>query len=218
MALAVSGASGCIEWLEVAEPAPEIGGGAAADALPTVAPAAPPTSGPRLDGKGPLVPRTPGLRVSGGYWTRVRLDLADLWLPFTWLVADAAPVEDIGRAPHLNLRLLASSHRSGGAEVGVPTLRAVIPLAVPAGTALDAVQGLVFGPEAMEGSSISLRTTREMTWLVTPERLLLEEVGPLLVRGALEGTARRGRESTRVRRFRAGFLALRAPSGRALVD
>jgi hypothetical protein len=208
-ALAAPALPGCPEWLEVD---PDAGSDVATPADPDgalsflpldLAPALP-VPPPRADGRGPLVPATPGLRVPDGTWLRARLDVADLWMPYAWLAAAEA-------GPRLVLRL----HATGGPETAgrspFPLLRAVLSLAVPEGTTLEAMSGLALGAEALDGSIVGLETAGDHHWLVRPTRLLLEEVTPRAVKGLLEGEARRGTKSPKTRSFQAGFVALRAP-------
>ncbi|MFT7580384.1 MAG: hypothetical protein ACI9MR_002053 [Myxococcota bacterium] len=195
---------GCLEWLEVddgdAENPDE--GPAIAAGRPAVRPNAPPTAG----GSGPIVPATPGLRVpQAGYWTRARLDVGDIVLPYTWVAFNA-------RAGSVIMRF-EGAHR-GVNEYGVqtpPTLRAVIPITLPRGTDASAIAGLTLGKEALRDATVSLRTTGKDLWLVTLERLSLDTVEPTVVTGSFEGIARRGSRGQVERAFRAGFIALRAP-------
>lgn len=206
--------AGCVEWLEM--DLPEEGG---APASSTHAPTARvrttrvglPKSGARVDAKGPIVPRTPGLRVPEGYFTRVRIDEADRLLPYTWVTVEETLVfEPAGPRTALTMRLVASNASTDGAASRA--LRGVVRIAVPGGTTVEALAGLSLGAEALVGSTLSVPMGRETSWLVTPTRLELDEVRDGLLKGSIEGEARRGSRSTRMRRFRAGFVALRAPA------
>ncbi|MGM0577316.1 MAG: hypothetical protein ACQEXJ_16445 [Myxococcota bacterium] len=206
LVLGAGGLTACPEWLEM--PPPQGGDTGAPEPVALEGPPVHlPSRGPRVDGAGPLVPMTPGLRVPDGYWTRVRLDAADLLLPWTWAVAHTT---SDGEGPHLVLRLLAAE---GPVAPDARALRAVIPLAVPEGTRLEALEGLELGPEAMAQATIGLRTDARNRWLVTPRRLAITSVRPRVVVGTLEGVARRGSQGRRERVFQAGFLALRADRG-----
>jgi len=202
-------AGGCVEWLEVSEEGEEpVEAPTVAERLegPRVLPAAPPDPG----GTGLLVPRTPGLRVpAAGYWTRARLDIADLVLPYTW--ADLAVGRDL-----VVLRVEAARRPGEDFLVGPPSFHAIIPIATPPGTgAAELARGLTLGADALTRASVALRTSPRDTWRVTLTRLTVDEVGDHLIRGSLEGIARRGTRGQRTRTFEAAFLALRAPDPEA---
>lgn len=200
------GVGACPEWLEIDDEDDEL-----VDELarvqsrvgPVLMPSAPAEAG----GHGPIVPATPGLRVpAAGYWTRARLDVADLLLPYTW--ASFLHGDD-----HVTLRIEASRREDDdGAQL--PRLHAVIPIALPRGTDARQLAGLTLGPDALSGAVASLQTTRRDRWQVDLTHLSLERVEDGLVRGTLEGVARRGARGQRERSFQAGFLALRAPEPR----
>ncbi len=201
LAWCLAATAGCTEWLEV--PGPASDAAVAPDA--TAESASLPSLGARADAPGPLVPSTPGLRVPGGYWARVRLDVADLLLPHAW--AGFLETED-----GLVLRIEAvGGPASGDGASPTPTLRAVVPIRLPEPAAPEALGGLTLGPEALAEAVVGLRTTPRSSWLVTPERLVIEAVGPQVVKGTLEGTARRGTRSPSSRPVRVAFVALRAP-------
>ncbi|MDP6947143.1 MAG: hypothetical protein QF464_23540, partial [Myxococcota bacterium] len=116
-ALAVGGASGCIEWLEVDVPVQRPGPAeeARAPATPTHLPgvAVLPNTPPRPSANGPVVPQTPGLRVPDGYWTRARLDQADLLLSHTWAVFQPVGYSPDGKPRGMVLRLQAHGRPDG---------------------------------------------------------------------------------------------------------
>ncbi len=204
MLAAAPGLGSCTEWLEVDEEEADTLEPRGHLANVPRRPFRLPTEAARLDGLGPLVPRTPGLRVPEGYWTRARLDVADLWMPYSWMATDPVPGA-------LVVRLLAVGEAAEEDEpLPAPTLRAVLRVSVPDGTTLQALEGLELGAEALEGSTLSLVTRGEHRWLVTPEHLRLEAVRSGVVEGTVSGTARRGAKARRARAFRAGFVALRA--------
>jgi len=208
-ALLVLGTVGCIEWLEVDAPAGQ------ADAQNSVVQrslspiaATLPNVPPQAAAKGPLVPQTPGLRVPDGYWTRVRLDQADLLLPHTWGVLQPSGYSEDGEPRGMVLRLHAQGARDGAR--GAPTLRGVIRVATPPRTQASQLVGLSFGPDALHGSTVSLRISRGTLWNIVPERLSIEVLDEHVVKGTLEGSARPGKQAKRSRAFRAGFVALLA--------
>lgn len=200
------GGGGCPEWLEVDDEDDEL-----VDELarvqsrvgPVIMPSAPAEAG----GHGPIVPATAGLRVPAlGYWTRARLDIADLVLPYTWAAF-------LHGDDHVTLRIEAS-RREDDDGAKLPRLHVVIPIALPRGTDARQLAGLTLGPESLAGAVASIRTTRRDRWLIELTHLSLERVDDELVRGTLEGVARRGARGQRERSFQAGFLALRAPEPR----
>lgn len=206
-ALALS-ISCCVGWLEVDEPGPDVPVGDE----PQRPPAELPTEGASASAAGPIVPGTPGLRVPTGYFARVRLDTADLYLPFAWVVVHegtkaADPVEQ-----PITVRLLASAgaDKAGGPQE--PLLRGVLPLAVPAGTRLDALQGLDLGADALADATVSVTTEGDHHWIVEPTRLRLEHIDARFIKGSLEGLARRGTQAPNARPVRIGFVALRGPT------
>lgn len=206
--LGVGALSACPEWLEVPDPE---GVETSADE-PLRAPATLPDEAPSTAAGGPIVPGTPGLRVPAGYFSRVRLDTADLYLPYTWVVVHAGtkaadPVEQ-----PITVRLLAAAGADRDGEPEDPVLRAVLPLAVPAGTGLETLQGLDLGPDALRDATVSVTMEGSHHWLVEPTRLRLEEIDEGRIKGTLEGEARRGAQAARSRPFRAGFIALRGPT------
>ncbi len=197
--------SGCPSWLEVDDPDASSGGDAVAEgtapANPVVLPGAPADPG----GEGPLVPNTPGLRVpAAGYWARARLDMADLVLPYTW--AGFIPAAD-----RVTFRLAAAVRGADDDGPATPRLQAVVPIALPAGTDRSQLEGLTLGADALSAGVVSLQTTDRDRWLITLTRLSFEQVDERLVKGSMEGIARRGAKGQRTRSFEMGFLALRAP-------
>lgn len=204
LGLLVAATAGCPEWLEVddgdAVSAEDEAGFRVAEGSPSRLPDAP----AEASGPGPIVPRTPGLRVpDAGYWARVRLDVADVVLSFTWVAI--MPGEG-----QVTLRLEAVRSTNEDDSPTVPSLSAVIPIALPPGTDASQLSGLTLGEDALANATVSLRTSWRDTWLVDLTRLRIEEVDDRVVKGTLEGMARRGAKARRERRFEAGFLALRA--------
>jgi len=160
-----------------------------------------PADPPRLDAPGPVVPGTAGLRVPSGYWTRLRIDSADMLLEHTWLSAEAADGV-------LFLRMRAAGT---GRRTASPDLRAVIPLAIPGEGALERLVGVQLGKESLQGATITVRMPSGHLWYVDLERFIINEVSPEGVLGAFEGKARRGLKSDTLRHVSVGFMALRAP-------
>jgi|GEM_PF-1346492 len=215
---------GCIDWLEVDDGEPEY-------TLPVGEPLVLPTEPALLDAPGPLVPRTPGLRVPlAGYWTRVRLDAHDLLFPFSWVSltsanrGSTAECQTVGAtgAPSRQctaavlLRLEGSTAQGEdpseiGAQ-GVTGFRAVIPITLPPGTDVSVIRdGFELSEKALASATMALRTSSQDLWLITPTRLRFERVAHGIITGSLEGEARRGAKGQRVRKFAAAFIALRAP-------
>ncbi|MCA9514911.1 MAG: hypothetical protein KC635_08215 [Myxococcales bacterium] len=205
LGLTLAASAGCPEWLEVddddaSSASDDEVGFRVAEGTPSRLPDAP----AEASGPGPIVPRTPGLRVpDAGYWTRVRLDVADVVLSFTWIAI--MPGEG-----QVTLRLEAVRSTSEDDSPTVPSLAGVIPIALPPGTDASQLAGLTLGEEALSSAVVSLRTTWKDTWLVELTRLNIEHVDDRVVKGTLEGMAKRGAKGRRERRFEAGFLALRA--------
>lgn len=222
-AVALAG-GGCIDWLEVDDGEPEY-------TLPVGEPLVLPSEPALLDAPGPLVPRTPGLRVPlAGYWTRVRLDAHDLLFPFSWVSltsasrgstaecqvvgATGAPSRQCNSA--VLLRLEGSTAQGEdpseiGAQ-GVIGFRAVIPITLPPGTDASVIRdGFELPEKALASATMALRTSSQDLWLITPTRLRFERVAHGIITGSLEGEARRGAKGQRVRKFAAAFIALRAP-------
>lgn len=198
---------GCVEWLEVDDPDAEI-------ARPQVhvvmtAPALLPDMAARADGRGPLVPGTPGLRVPRGYFARARLHLADLLMPYCW----ASFVRGHGT---LTFRLQAiggpmTQTGPGEGAPPLPVLRGVIELAVPPGTEVDDLAGLTLGVESLRGATVSLRLSERDRYLLEVDRLSIEAIGRTAVLGSLQGRARRGAKSQTTLPIELGFVALKAP-------
>lgn len=200
-------ASGCPEWLEVDDTPPDEE--ALVDDLALLqshlGPVQLPTAPPDVGGNGPIVPATPGLRVpAAGYWTRARLDVADMLLPYTW-------VSFLHGEEHITLRLEAVRRGEDEAGPQLPWLHVIIPIALPLGTDQSQLDKLDLGVEALAAATASIQTTRSDTWLLTLTHLRLDHVDEKRVTGTLEGVARRGSRGQRERSFAAGFVALRAP-------
>ena len=206
--LLVGGLSGCIEWLEVDDAPSE-------EAAPPLAALAPgsstsillPRLPARLNASGPILPRTPGLRVPEGYWSRIRIDQADMLLPFTWASLEPAGYSPKGEARGTLLRL--QSHRVATPNKEDPSLRAVIRVATPPNTEISSLVGLSFGPEALKDSTVSLRLSKGTLWTVELERLVISAMDDEVISGTLEGQARAGKRAKRHRIFRTAFVALR---------
>jgi len=204
---------GCVEWLEVDE------GDDPVYVVPAGEPLVLPSEPPLIDAPGPLVPRTPGLRVPlAGYWTRVRLDAHDLLFPFTW--ASLLSAQEVGPPGSTPLRVLfrvegSTSHGDDPSEVGatrVTGIKAVVPITLPPGTDASVLRdGFELTAKALEGATVAVRTSAQDLWLVTPTRLRFDRIDQGLLMGSLEGEARRGAKGQRARRFVAAFIALRAP-------
>ncbi len=156
---------GCADWLDMPGPDPATDAAGLAARAPGSRRGVEvglPHAGPRVDGKGPIVPRTPGLRVPEGYFTRVRLDEADLLLPYTWVsVEDTLVYEAAGPRSVLTLRVSASEAALDG--VGRTGLRGVLRVAVPPGTSLEGLAGLSLGEDALVGSTLSVAIHRDTT-------------------------------------------------------
>lgn len=202
LGLALLGASGCPEWLEVDD-------GEEAVEVPLATPLALPTALATAAGEGPYVPRTPGLRVPlAGYWTRARLDALDLLFPFTWLAIDQGEGRLVVR--------LEASHGQAESGYGLGTsLKAILPIALPPGTDASALRdGFALGGDGLTGAVIALRTSNQDLWQIDVSRFELVTVTPRLMVGALEGSARRGAQGQRARKVQVGFIALRADAPR----
>lgn len=202
----LTGGAGCAEWLEVDDGTEDV---APVEPDEPREPAYLPDESARLDGKGPLVPATPGLRVPDGYWTRVRLDVADLYLPYSW----------ISLLPHgerVTLRLQAVGGPVPESDVApLPALRLVVSIGVPEGTTVFELAGLTLRGDALREAMGAIRTTPTDNWLLELDRLTIEEIGSTVVKGTIEGHARRGSKSVRTRKFHIGFVALWAKAPRA---
>lgn len=204
---------GCVDWLEVDE------GEEPVYTLPVGEPLVLPSEPALIDAPGPLVPRTPGLRVPlAGYWTRVRLDAHDLLFPYTW--ASLLWAEEVGPPGASALRVLfrvegSTAQGDDPSEVGatrVAGIKAVVPITLPPGTDASVLRdGFELTAKALEGATVAVRTSSQDLWLVTPTRLRFDRVDPGLLMGSLEGEARRGAKGQRARSFVAAFIALRAP-------
>ena len=209
------GLGGCVEWFEVDEPgtqevveADNFVPQSLSGTMATL-----PGAAPRVGASGTIVPKTPGLRVPEGYWTRVRLDQADLLLPFTWAAIEPAGYSPDGDTRGTLLRL--QSHVGAEPSKEKPSLRAVIRIATPPNTPVASLAQLSFGPDALRGSTVSVRLSKGTLWTVELERLSLSEVDTGVLSGTLEGNARVGKRAKRRRSFRAAFVALRGPESGA---
>jgi hypothetical protein len=196
-----AGFMACTEWLEVDD-----GGDEAVLELPVGRPMVLPSAPAEAGGRGPIVPSTPGLRVPlAGYWTRARLDTADVLLPYTW----ASLVEGRG---FVLLRIEgAMASADEPTAVASQSFRVVIPITLPPGTDTGALAGLTLGKQALAQAAVSIRTSPNDLWIIDPDRLTFDVVRSDVVVGTLEGEARRGARGQRARRFESGFIALRAP-------
>jgi hypothetical protein len=203
---------GCLEWIEVDDPAIESEPDEALPSVPSFGgdamfPGAP----ARASAGGPIVPMTPGLRVPAGYWIRVRIDQADVLLPYSWGAVQRAGYSLDGETRGMLLRLQA--HRMGQSSKEAPQLRAVIRIATPPNTEPEDLVGLTFQEDALAESTVSVRISKGTLWSVALERLSIASMDANVITGTLEGQARAGKRAKRSRTFRAAFVALRA-SGR----
>ena len=206
--LLISAQAGCLEWLEVDEPVEEADLEEVVPSLPSFGvDASFPGTPARATADGPVVPMTPGLRVPDGYWTRIRIDQADLLLPFTWAAVQLAGYSADGDLRGMLLRL--QGHRLGNTPKEAPQLRAVIRIATPPDTAPEDLVGLTFGQDALAESTASVRISKGTLWNVVLQRLAITSIEDNLVTGTLEGEARAGKRARRSRTFRAAFVALR---------
>ena len=207
--LYLGGASGCIEWLEVESPVESADGGAAsAPAISEGFPVTLPNVPPRASAAGPLVPQTPGLRVPDGYWTRVRIDQADVLFPHTWAVLQPVGYAEDDNPRGMTLRLQAQM--GDAATKRSPSLRGVVRIAVPPKTSPEQLVGLSFGEDALVHSTVSVRISKGTLWTVVLERLSIQAMDEHSMVLALEGQARAGKRAKRSRRFTAAVVALRA--------
>lgn len=165
-----------------------------------------------VEAKGTIIPRTEGLRVPKGYHTHARLDNADFLLEHSWAAFDQTRSPGPQPAPRMSLRLVATSDVVGSNPPEAPSVRGVFPLALPKGTQVDDLAGLTIHEEGLAESRVGVHTSPEHHWIVSPTRLTIELVTSQAIKGSFEGRARRGLKSDRVRTFRAGFTALRAPA------
>ncbi len=205
-------AGGCADWLDM--PSPDAGATERPAAVAQVANAYLPTSRARVDAPGPLVPATPGLRVPAGYFARVRLDAEDLFLPYSY-AAFLTTEEDVA----LRVLALGSPARDRGEAPKAPAppaLRAVIHLPLPTQEGQDAglapLVGLTLGPDALGGSTVTLRLSDRDLYLLTPTRFTLESITDTTVSLSFEGTARRGSQAKVSLPFQVGVVGLRAPT------
>jgi hypothetical protein len=201
--------TGCTDWLAIAEPPPGLG--LELDEAEMEFEGLPKQPG-RVDSKGTLIPRTPGLRVPGGYVTHARLDNADFLLEHTWAAFDLTRSPGSQPTPRMMLRLVATGAVVGAAHTDAPSVRAVFPLALPKGTLVDGLAGLTIREEGLSEARVGIRTSTQHHWIVEPTRLSIEQVTAEAIKGSFEGPARRGLKSDRVRTLRVGFIALRAPT------
>lgn len=200
----------CVEWLEVDPPVDAPPYEAEEPALLDHTSSLPDYAA-RVDAAGPIVPRTPGLRVPKGYWSHGRLDTMDVWLPYTWAAVQVYDGVRSDRPSGLTLRMLATVPLDSPTESPSQFFRAVVPVTMPAGATLRDLVGLKLDAPSLSGAQISLRTGKEHLWLIEPIRLTIDEVSPQAIKGTLEGIARRGSKSRRERQFRLGFVAFLAP-------
>lgn len=193
--------SACPEWLELDD-------GDVADVLVERGPPPPaelPTKRARPDGRGPLVAGTPGLRVPGGYWARLRMDAADIVFPYAWVGLSRTSDQVI-----LRLEAVGGPTVGGGGASPEPVARAIVPIALPPGSDAKALSGLTLRASALEGAAVSLEGASSR-WHVDLKRLTISELGETAIVGSLEGVARRGTKGRRQRPFELGFVAYLAP-------
>ncbi|MEE2780099.1 MAG: hypothetical protein VYE15_06230 [Myxococcota bacterium] len=204
--------AGCTEWLEMPEEpgsAESTPGGEAVESSMKRTP----FRAPRVDAPGHLVPRSPGLRVPDGYWTRVRMDAADAWMGYSW--ADLRGDKGLPQtsASRMTLRLIASNGTSEKTRITTPALRIVAPLTVPAGTKPETLVGLTFQEDALNDAIVGFDLGGDHPWRVKLNKLTVLDVSATTLSGTLEGTAVRGVKDRGSRPFQAAFHALRvAPS------
>lgn len=202
--------TGCVEWLEMPE---ETNPSTSTTDMPVGSSGGERTvyRAPRVDAPGPLVPRTPGLRVPEGFWTRVRMDTADAWLPFSWV--DLRTAKDTGQKAdsRMTFRLLAAGGPSEDTQVPPPSLRVVAPLTVPAGTEVNALVGLTLQTDALSDGIVGFHLGGDHPWRVTLEKLTLKSITTTTISGTFEGTAVRGSRARASRPFQAAFHAYRVP-------
>ena len=158
---------------------------------------------PRLGAGGPWVPGTPGLRVPIGYFTRVRIDVIDFFLPFTLGSFLRGEGEAVFRLESV------SGMRDGVREF--PIFRAVIPITLPPGSDIGSLTELTLGAETLTRSTATLRFDKSRQYLVEVQRLTFEVLEEGAIKGTLHGRARGGAKSRNYREIRIGFLALRSP-------
>ena len=158
---------------------------------------------PRLDAPGPIVPGTPGLRVPAGYITRVRLDIRDLFLPYTV----ASFLRGAGDA---TLRIEAVAGMTEDRRI-LPVFRVLIPITLPSGSDIAALTELTLGPAALSRAMATIRLENGRQYLVEVKRLSFDALEEGAVKGSLEGRARRGMKSKSYKQIKVGFVALRAP-------
>ncbi len=158
----------------------------------------------RVDARGPLVPGTPGLRVPAGYFTRIRLDVRDLFLPYT--LGSFLRGED-----GVTFRLEGVAGMADQKRV-LPVFRALIPITLPSGSDIQSLTKLTLGPAAMSRGTVTIRLENGRQYLVEVERLSFEALEDGALKGSLEGKARRGMKSTTYKDIWVGFVALRAPN------
>jgi hypothetical protein len=161
-----------------------------------------PQKRPRLEGRGPVVPGTPGLRVPSGFFARVRIQVMDFYQP----LAMASFLRTHGE---VYLRLVTE----GGGENDSfrPMFRAIIPITLPKGSGLQALTNLTLGKAALDRATATFQLTPRGKYLVKVERLHIETIEDVVITGALEGRAMRGSLSKTSVPFMAGFVALRGP-------
>jgi hypothetical protein len=172
-----------------------------------------PTEPASLLAAGPIVPRSAGLQVPQGYWTRLRVDALDYLYPYSWGILEpssvSVPSEQQQAPAGLTFRLLAS--HGPLKDVKDAVLRGVIQIAAPGGTEAESLVGLEFQEEALRHSSVSIRLDNGASWLVDPTRLAFSELLPNLIKGVLEGRTRPRKTSKKSHQVRVAFMALRAP-------
>ena len=215
--LCVCAQGGCLEWLEVDEPLTASEPEEVAPVLPSFgADASFPESPARATADGPIVPLTPGLRVPDGYWARVRIDQADLLLPYSWAAVQPAGYSRDGELRGMLIRLQA--HRTGVISKDAAQLRAVIRIATPPKTSPEDLVGLSFGADALTESTVSVRISKGTLWNVALKSLSIASMDDNVITGTLEGAARAGKRAKRSRSFRVAFVALRASEPTTALD
>ena len=163
-----------------------------------------PNTAPGLKGKGPLIPGTPGLRVTSGYFSRVRMGAVDLFLAHS--MASFLRGRD-----QAFLRLEAHGDRVGPSQT---VLHALIPVAVAEDEDLKALAGLTLEVDALTSAKANIRVATPDTRhnrLVELQRVTFSTVNTELVAGTLEGATKRGSRATSSLPFKLGFIAYRGP-------
>jgi hypothetical protein len=163
-----------------------------------------PNTEPSARGLGPLIPGTPGLRVSSGYFSRARMGSVDLYMPHTM-------TSFLRGREKSYLRIEAFGEKVGAHK---SLFHAFIPLSIAAEGDLSTLENLTLEKEALKTATATIRVakaTRLLNRLVELRRLSLEVVDEHLVTGTLEGVTKRGNRAQSSLPFQLGFVAYRGP-------